>query len=377
MAHSPFFDVLRQRITELGGLFNAHLHLDRAGTWSPPDERVAMGSIGADHSALPLAQKHSLIRRVHESGEYAPERLTVRVRPYVEALIAAGTRRADTLVDCSFETVGRRAFATLATLRDEYSAQLDLRLGAYTPLGFRMGDEQAWACLRTIAADADFIGGLPERDDQADYPDHIGFDESCRRLIMLGLELGLPVHLHVDQQNLATERGAERVLDVLDDLAGGNRAAASTPAGCAPGDRRPGEPPEPRIWLIHMISPSAYDEPRFEQLVGRLREHGVGLICCPSAALSMRQPRDRSAPTHNSIARVLELLAADVPVRLGSDNLHDVFSPASTTDLIDEIFILCNALRFYDLDVLARLGAGQPLSGGERDRILAHLASCP
>jgi cytosine deaminase len=102
-------------------------------------------------------------------------------------------------------------------------------------------------------------------------------------------------------------------------------------------------------------------------------EHNVGVICCPSAAISMRQIRETMSPTFNSIARVLDMLAAGVQVRIGSDNICDITSPAGTPDLVDEIFVLCNAIRFYDLDILAKLGAGKSLSAEEISRIREHL----
>ena len=77
--------------------------------------------------------------------------------------------------------------------------------------------------------------------------------------------------------------------------------------------------------------------------------------------------------TANSIARVLEFLAAGVQVRLGSDNICDVTSPLGTPDLMDEIFVLANAVRYYDLGVLAKLGAGVPLDADDRKRVQAHL----
>ena len=67
------------------------------------------------------------------------------------------------------------------------------------------------------------------------------------------------------------------------------------------------------------------------------------------------------------------MLAAGVPVRLGSDNICDITSPAGTTDLIDEVFVLCNAIRFYDEAILAKLAAGVLLNADDRSRIQKHL----
>jgi len=99
----------------------------------------------------------------------------------------------------------------------------------------------------------------------------------------------------------------------------------------------------------------------------------IGIICCPSAAISMRQLRPLSSPTGNSIARVLDFLDAGVWVRLGSDNVCDITSPAGTLDITDEVFVLCNALRFYDPHTLSLLAAGKRLDSQSRLEISNHL----
>ena len=127
------------------------------------------------------------------------------------------------------------------------------------------------------------------------------------------------------------------------------------------------------MWAVHVISPSTYPEDRFGRLVDGLLETGIGVICCPTAALGMRQLRPLPTPTGNSIARVLELAAAGVPVRLGSDNVCDVFSPSTTADLVDEVYVLSAALRYYDVRVLAKLAAGASLDSRDRGAVREHL----
>ena len=87
----------------------------------------------------------------------------------------------------------------------------------------------------------------------------------------------------------------------------------------------------------------------------------------------MRQYRPLLTPTYNSIPRLLEVIAAGVHVRLGSDNIADICSPSTTANLIDEIFIVSAALRFYHPAILARLAAGMRLSDDERSFVKEHL----
>ena len=347
---TPFFDALQGRIRELGGLLNAHLHLDRAGTLelSPGAERAA--------SYLSLSAKHGLIPAIHNSHFYDPDNLRERTAGYLDHMQAVGTTRADTVVDVTLDRIGTSAFDIFRSLAAERADTFKLCVGAYSPLGFTDAEPERWALLESAATDADFIGSLPERDDRVIYPDHIGYREHCRRILELARRLDKPLHIHVDQRNDPRENGTEQVLDIIREV------------GIVP------EPDaEPWVWLVHVISPSTYDESRFQHLADRLRDLNVGVICCPSAALSMRQLRPILTPTGNCIARILELLAAGIHVRLGSDNLCDVTSPAGTPDLLAEVFVLCNAVRFYDVDVLAHLAAGHRIDEASRRRVRDHL----
>lgn len=354
-AATEYFVDLASRIEALGGLHNGHLHLDRAGTYHRTVQLLAEQGV-VDGAALPIPGKHAVIPLVHGSELFDPPNLRRRTSGYLDAMVDVGTSIADTVVDVSTDRVGLTALETFLDLKAEFAGRLLFRPGAYTPFGFRDDEPPRWELFREGAQLADLIGLLPERDDRARYPEHIGFSESCRRGISLALELGKPIHIHVDQGNLAREQDSEIVVRIVRELTGGLRTGA-----------------EPLVWLIHVISPSTYDEARFQRLLSELVDLDIGVITCPSAAISMRQYRPLPSPTYNSIARVLDLLAAGVHVRVGSDNICDITSPAGTVDLLDEMFVLCNAMRYYDLDVLARLAAGQRLTTAERDRVARHL----
>lgn len=353
---SPYFEELNGKIQSLGGLFNAHLHLDRAGTYHATVELLKAQGI-RDGSLLSLPRKHAIIPLIHNSNCFDQSAMAGRVQGYLDTMVQVGTSRADTVIDVTADRVRLTTLETFLKLKEIYRGKLDLRLGAYSPLGFRDDEPDRWSLLVEAAKRADFIGLLPERDDKADYPDHIGFEESCRRGIGLARELGKPIHIHVDQANHQYEAGAELVARLVRS-AGFNSGAEK----------------EPYIWLIHVISPSTYAKERFQRLASNLAELNIGVICCPSAAISMRQYQPFLSPTYNSIARVLEFLAAGIQVRMGSDNICDLTSPMGTPDLMAEVLVLANAVRFYDMDVLAKVAAGQKLSLSDREKVRIHLA---
>lgn len=353
---SPYFSLLRKEIAKRGGMFNAHLHLDRANTL---DERyTALANLRVlDQSYISLQKKHHLINAIHAGPAYEPDDLEARVNETLDLMVEANTRRADTMVDVTDDRVALSALRTLRAIAERRRGEIDMRVAAYTPLGFKDSEPGRWRVYEEGAWEADFLGCLPEADDRRDYPDNIGFEEHCVRMLDLARRLGVMIHVHTDQRNEQTEDGTERLLKVIR-----AQGAPKSPDG------------EPMVWAVHMVSPSRYDEARHRRLIDGLLECNVGVICCPSAAIGMRQLRPLASPTDNSIPRVLDLAAAGVHVRLGSDNIADICSPSTTADLTDEVFMLSAAVRYYDIGILATLAAGQRLDDAQRETLREHLA---
>jgi len=257
--------------------------------------------------------------------------------------IAAGETEVWACTDTTPD-IGLVAFNTVLKLRDELSGQIDVMVGAYSPFGLKNRGSDRHELIREAAKRAHFIVGLPESDAEADHP--IGFDGHLQSLFEIALENNLPIHVHVDQVNDPLECGTETLIEAVRWL-GSPRVEGTT---------------GPTVWAVHAISPSAYDEERFNCLVDNLVKYNIGVIICPHAALSMRQLRPIVAPTHNSIARARELLAAGVPIRLGDDNLEDIFVPLPRrVDLGRELEIVGSATRFYDEVIWDKIARGKPL----------------
>ncbi len=352
---SPFYRQLAAEVRALGGYFNAHTHLDRAGTM---DERYwrMTGMRVEDNSAISLHEKHRLIYEVHRGPAYDEADLRERVAAHLAVMVGCDTRRVDTLADCTADRVGLTALETLLSIKAEWADRIDMRVAAYSPLGFPESEPQRWELFQEALKRADFISALPEADELSEYPGHIGFEEHSRRMLAIAAEHGKMIHVHTDQRNEPNEAGTERVLKVM------RQEGHTKPAG-----------DEPLVWMVHMVSPSTYDDARFAKMVEDMLDLGVGLISCPSAAVGMRQLRPISSPIYNSIPRVLELVAAGVPVRLGSDNIADMCSPSTTADLTDEVFTLSAAVRYDQPALLARLAAGVMPDAAMREMVRVHL----
>ena len=85
-------------------------------------------------------------------------------------MVAANTRRADSVIDVTDDAIGVSTIHYLNDLKAARRAEIDFRIGAYSPLGFRDDEPRRWELLTAGALESDFIGSLPERDDVIDTP---------------------------------------------------------------------------------------------------------------------------------------------------------------------------------------------------------------
>jgi cytosine/adenosine deaminase-related metal-dependent hydrolase len=347
-----FFQQLDEELEKLGGLFNAHAHIDRFATAGPQFHLE-----GTDHhqyEILKLWDKQTSTELLHQGKAYERQSLEYRMSIFLKESIQAGVTRLDSFVDVaediSLES-GMGALNTALYLKRKFAKDIDFRVGAYAPFGFRYDKPQTWEHFVESAQYADFIATSPERDDPIFYKantHHIGLKNHFLKTLELTLKLNKPIHYHLDQQVNPNEHGTESLLKVVEDfpyrkeleIRGNN---------------------EPIIWAVHVISPSTYSKSRLENLIDKLAAFNIGVICCPSAGISMRKLTFLNAPINKSIAEILLMLSRGITVRIGTDNVDDMFLPATTLDPRREIPFLANALRFYSPLIYATLLSGKPL----------------
>ncbi|GAK58290.1 hypothetical protein U27_05263 [Candidatus Vecturithrix granuli] len=353
-----FEQELRNAVRNLGGWFNAHAHIDRA---------YVMESKYVEHADMdpweiatyPLEAKQHTTGALHEGLAYTKESLRERMSRVLEESIACGTRRLDSFIDTTADCIGTSALEVGCELKQKYKDRIEFRIGVYPIFGFKDDQPERWKVFSEGARIADFIGTLPERDARLG---HIGFNEHFRRILEFANKMEYKeVHLHVDQSNRPDENGTETLIEAVRWL--------------RPDSRGRTEKRTPTIWAVHALSIASYDEERFQRVVEGLRETNIGVIVCPSATLSNKQNRNLLVPMHNSITRVLDLLLADIPVRIGTDNVEDFFLPAGNMDLYHEICYAANSLRFYNFTTWAKIAAGQRLNEVDKMKIRSALVN--
>ncbi len=353
--HGNWDRALEQAARAFGGWLNAHTHLDRANTFAPEFlQHANIDPMGAAGLSLPV--KQILVGELHKGLAYQPESLYARMRAELERMEAMHTREVISFVDATPD-IGLVAIEQAARLREEFRGRLALRIAVSPIFGFKnpRTNPDRWDVYRQAAEIADVLGGLPSRD-RAEG--RVGFDGHVRMVLELGKALRKPVHFQVDQDNDPRESETEQLVQAVRWL--------GSPA--ADGENGP------TVWAVHAISPSCYEEGRFQRLVEDLLAHRVGVISCPTAALSMFQLRPMVAPLHNSVARLLDMMAAGVPVRIGTDNICDIFIPNGDGSARSELWVAASALRFYHTVVWAKIGAGVALNEGDREWIRQALA---
>lgn len=340
------YDLENTAVKTFGGWVNAHSHLDRANTFDP--QFFSHVNVNPTEAAsFSLRAKQDLTGNLHDGLAYQSENLHQRMKIELERAIALGTKEIISFIDVSPD-IGLKAIEIAARLREELKPRIVFKIAAYPIFGISKPDR--WEIFNESIATADLLGGLPSRDAREGG---IGPDESLRRMILLAQEQGKEIHFQVDQDNDPSENETEKLVQAVHWL------------GSPKVERSSG----PTVWAVHAISPSCYEENRFQRLIEGLLQEKIGVVCCPSAAISMRQLRSKSTPIHNSIARILEMMEAGIPVRIGTDNICDVFIPSGDGKIESEVWLASNLLRFYDTFVWAKVGAGVPLNNVDRDTI--------
>ena len=296
-------------VREKGGYKSHHAHFDKANLITP--ERLEL-------SMRDMQEKWRLYRSLKEG--YTEKDLEKRMASCIYNLAAQGCRNMRTFIDAD-SIVGMLPMNVAALMREK-NKKFDVNIELATqPLEGVFGDSAK--IFEQCCEVADVIGGLPSRDRD------IGDVKHVQRILSIGKEMNKPVDVHVDQENNPAEKETEML------------ARETIKAGM-----------EGKVRAVHSISLAAHDKAYQHYVADLLKDAGITVIVCPSAAISMK-PLDVVAPIHNSIAPIRLLAEHDVPLALGIDNIKDLFMPICDGDLWFECRLLMEATRCYDLEFIS------------------------
>jgi cytosine/adenosine deaminase-related metal-dependent hydrolase len=296
-------DQIRRR----GGFANHHGHFDKAFLINP--ENLVL-------SQSDMQKKWYLYRFLKESYTY--EDLYTRISRCVDGLIRQGCTYTRTLVDAD-SIVKTLPLDVALDVKEAYRDRIQMDVGIQPLEGVL--DRGAREFFEKACERADFVGGLPSRD-RPQPEKHLDI------VMKIAKELGKPLDVHVDQENNPEEDETELLaLKTIENEMHG------------------------RVFGVHCISLAAKSVETQIRIIKLMQEAKLQVICCPSAALSMKS-LEKSAPLHNSIAPVPRLLEYGIPVYLGVDNIADLFMPFVDGDMWVECRLLMEACRHYDVDAI-------------------------
>ncbi|MEM7577029.1 MAG: amidohydrolase family protein [Planctomycetota bacterium] len=313
-----FFEMVAQH----GGLAVHHAHFDKAYLISLENLRL---------SQVDMQRKWELYRYLKEN--YTHEGLVERISRGLQAMVDQGVTYCRTMVDAD-GIAGLKPIKAALEVKERFTGQIEFEVGIQ-PLEGVLEPESRKQYEKACAL-ADFCGGLPSRDRPTP-------EKHLDVILKIAKDQGKSVDVHIDQENNPAEHETEML--ALKTIEHGMQG---------------------RVYGVHAVSLAAQPPHEQDRVIALCKEADLGIIVCPSAAISMKQLEAQSH-LHNSIAPYPKLREAGVRTFLGVDNIHDLFMPMVDGDVWTECRMLMEACRFYDLDAVAawacaRIGSRQPAS---------------
>lgn len=303
-------DFFLEEIRKNGGFSCYHAHFDKAYLINPDN---------FEKSTASLQEKWKIYRDFKEN--YTELDLLNRMSRCVSNLLKQEVKYIRTFVDAD-SIVGQKCIDAGLRLKEIFKENIKIDL-AIQPLE-GLEDLKSKNNFLKACEKADFIGGLPDRDSSPEK--HLDL------LFNLAKDLSKPVDIHVGQNNIPTEKETELVLNKIEE-----------------------HKLQQKVSLVHCISLSCQEESYIRQQSKRMKDLDVSVIVCPSAAISMKQNKSVYAPIHNSIAPVEILLDEGVKVKIGIDNISDLFMPLVDGDMWFETRLLMEATRIYDFSKIVSI----------------------
>ncbi|MBT3348736.1 amidohydrolase family protein [bacterium] len=301
-------ELLREKIAAAGGPVSCHAHFDKAYVITPEKLDMTM-----EHMEV----KWDLWKKVKE--EYTHENLVERISLSAENMIRQGCTITRTNVDVD-ATVGMKCVEAALEVKEKYADKIEIQIASQVLEGALNPESQKM--IEKAEPFVDALGGLPSRDrpHQSEHLDYL-FDLAKRKK--------KTVDVHIDQNNFPEERDTELLAKKV--IEHGLQG---------------------RVNAVHALSLAAQPDEYVRDIAQLLKEAEMSVLICPRAAIDMMQMREKTAPLHNSIAPMPQLLEAGVNVALGVDNVYDFFCPFIDGDIFTELLFLSEACRFYDVEKL-------------------------
>lgn len=272
------------------GLVDCHAHIDKSHL---NEQSPYVPGTGPEKGALTRGEK----------AKFTVENITRRAELVIGHAIKTGTLALRTNVDVD-GIVGLKGIEALLALRDKYKDTLHLQIAAFAQEGIFQDGKTPELLEEALNMGANLVGGHTITGGEGEK--HIDF------ILDLACKYKVEADFHLD------ESGSRQhyLLPYL--------ARQMQERGL-----------QGRVNGIHMCTLAALTEEELEEALALLKSSGLKATIAPTA-IATRQ-----------VAPVKKLLAAGVPVGLGSDNVRDFFNPLGCGDIKQMALLLSYLQAFY------------------------------
>ncbi len=300
--------LLLAEIDKKGGWVNAHAHIDRAYTLTAENLEQCHRLRSEKWILNSELRKNSTVAQIEE-----------RMTKAVETMLEQGVQALGSFIDVD-KDVKDKAIKAADKVREKYKKDIKIKFLNQSSYGLFSEDAREWF---EVGADfVDIIGGLLKADAGREA-EHLDI------LLSAAKKRGKMVHCHVDELNIPEEHETELLA---------KKAIEHGMQG--------------KVVGIHTISLNCRPKEEREAMYDLIEKAKLMIISCPMSWLNERRS-ESLAPIHNPITPLDELLPHNIPVGLGTDNIADIWMPWNDANMWNDLRVLIEASRTYDIDVLS------------------------
>lgn len=306
----PYLNLKEQLLSNIkakGGWVNCHAHIDRAYTITPELYKLANAYRHEKWKLNAQLRKESTVQQIYD-----------RMAQAIETLLEQGVTATGSFIDVDPD-VKDKSIQAAQKVREKYKKDIVIKYLNQSSYGLFNEEAREW--FEVGAEFVDIIGGLLKAD---------AGRESEHLDILLGTarKKGKMVHVHVDELNLPEERETELLAKKTIE-----------------------HKMEGKVVGIHGISINCRPKEEREKIYALMVKARLMMVSCPMSWINARRSEELS-PIHNPVIALDEMYPYGIQIALGVDNIADLFMPFNDANMWNDLRLLMETNRFYDLDAL-------------------------
>lgn len=303
-------NIILEKIKRNGGWVNCHSHIDRAYSISPKLYALANKLRHEKWILNTQLRKSCTVPQVYD-----------RMARSLELMISQGVYAIGSFIDVD-PFMKDKAIKAAQKIKDRYKGQINLKFINHSSYGILTKETRKY--FEIGAEFSDIIGGMVKAnaDKKSEYLDII---------LKTARDKGKMVHVHIDEENSTQEKETELL-------------ASKTIEHKMQG----------KVVGIHGISINCHPKKYRLKLYNLMKKANLMMIANPISWLNSRRS-EKLTPTHNPTTPVDELTDAKITVGLGTDNIADLFMPFSDGNMWNDLRVLMEMNRLYDIETLVKI----------------------